>query len=190
MPFTEEDVKKIFDLIHDVRETVEKETDRRVKCWNCKETDFEIISGFKICENCGCQNEHVLGYFDKRDEEQMFFRKKSIYKRRYHYAKKVDEVSKKIQLSEEEKYSLFNDLMEINDSVMERLNKKFNRKRMINILFLIKKILEEKGDEKSKLIEFKSSPKTLSYYEKWWNGYRSLKQPLCENASKSYQSGN
>ena len=177
MPVTEEDVKNFFDLVHEVRHTVEEETDRRTKCWNCKESDFEIISGFKICENCGCQNEAVLGYYDKRDEEHMIFRKKSIYKRRYHYEKRVDEISKKIQLNEEEKDELFNDLMKINDEIMERINKKLKRKRMINIVFLMKKILEEKGNEKHLLIKLNTSPKTFAYYEKWWKEYKSIKNP-------------
>ena len=178
MSVTEDDVKKFLDLIHNLRETEEKETDRRTKCWNCQETDFEIISGYKICDHCGSQNEHVLGYYDKRDEEQMIFRKKSIYKRKYHYVKRVDEISKKIQLDEEERYNLYNDLMEINDNIMERINKKLKRKRMINIVFLMKKILDEKGNEKHLLIKLNTSPKTFAYYEKWWNEYKSIKQPL------------
>ena len=184
MCYTEDEIKKFLDLIHNLTQTVENETDRRTKCWNCQETDFEIISGFKICDNCGCQNEHVLGYYDKRDEDQMIFRKKSIYKRRYHYVKRVDKISKMIQLNEEERDDLFNNLIEINDKIMEKLNKQFNRKRMISIVFLIKKILEEKGNDKHLLIELNTSPKTLAYYEKWWRRYRSLKQPLCENTNK------
>ena len=177
MSVTEEDVKKFLDLVCNLRKTVEKETDRRIKCWNCQESDFENVSGYKICDHCGCQNEHVLGYYDKRDEDQMIFRKKSIYKRRYHYEKRVDEISKKIQLNEEEKDDLFNNLMEINDEIMERINKKLKRKRMINIVFLIKKILDEKGNDKHLLIELNTSPKTFDYYEKWWNEYKSIKHP-------------
>ena len=184
MCYTEDEIKKFLDLIHNLTETVEKETDRRTKCWNCQETDFEIVSGFKICDNCGCQNEHVLGYYDKRDEEQMIFRKKSIYKRKYHYVKRVDEISRKIQLNEEEREDLFNDLMQINDNIMEKINKQLNRKRMISIVFLMKKILEKKGNKKHLLIEINTSPKTFSYYEKWWSEYRSLKQPLCENTRR------
>ena len=177
MPPSENDVKKFLDLLRNLRDTVEKETDRRIKCWNCQESDFENIAGFKICNHCGCQNEAVLGYYDKRDEEHMIFRKKSIYKRRYHYVKRVDEISKKIQLNEEERDELYNNLMEINDEIMERINKKMQRKRMINIVFLMKKILEEKGNKKYLLIELNTSPKTFAYYEKWWKEYKSIKQP-------------
>ena len=177
MSVTKEDVKKFLDLMNRLKETVEEETDRRVKCQICQESDFEEYGGYYTCEHCGCQNGHVLGYYDKRDEEHMVFRKKSIYKRRYHYIKRVDEVSKKIQLNEEEKDDLFNELMEINDEIMERINKKMKRKRMINIVFLMKKILEEKGNEKHLLLELNTSTKTFAYYEKWWKEYKSIKHP-------------
>ena len=57
---------------------------------------------------------------------------------------------------------------------MEILNKKYFRKRMININYLTKKILEEMGCEKYKLIELKISFLTLEIYEKWWNYYKGL----------------
>ena len=177
MTVTKEDVKKFLDLMNRLKEAVEEESDRRVKCRICQESDFEEYGGYYICEHCGCQNGHVLGYYDKRDEEHMVFRKKSIYKRRYHYIKRVDQVSKKIQLNEEEKDYLFNELMEINDEIMERINKKMNRKRMISIVFLMKKILEEKGNEKHLLLQLNTSTKTFAYYEKWWKEYKSIKHP-------------
>ena len=65
--------------------------------------------------------------------------------------------------------------MDINNYVMNILNKQYCRKRMINIFFLIKKILEEMGCEKSKLVYLKISPQTLEIYEKWWDSYKELK---------------
>ena len=64
--------------------------------------------------------------------------------------------------------------MEIDNNVMEILNKKYCRKRMISIFYLIKKLLEEMGCEKYKLVYLKISPQTLENYEKWWNRYKSL----------------
>ena len=54
--------------------------------------------------------------------------------------------------------------MEIDDNVMEILNKKFCRKRMISIFYLIKKFLEEMGNEKYKLVYLKISQQTLKNY--------------------------
>ena len=64
--------------------------------------------------------------------------------------------------------------MKIDNYVMEILNKQYFRKRMISIEYLIKKILEEMGCEKYKLIYLKISSQTLDIYEKWWNSYKDL----------------
>ena len=79
-----------------------------------------------------------------------------------------------IQLSEDEKQELYNKLMAIDDNVMEKLNKQFNRKRMIIIGYLIKKILEEMGNKKYKLIYLNIGDQTLVNYEKWWHSYKSM----------------
>ena len=149
MSYSEEEIKRYLGILDKYTKktlTTPCEPSKKAKCWNCQRDDcFTIDRGFKVCENCGCQNGHVLGYFDKIDYDRLVFRKKSIYQRKYHYEKKVDQISKMIQLSESEKYDLYNKLMEIDNNVMEKLNKQFNRKRMISIGYLIKKILEEMG---------------------------------------------
>ena len=71
--------------------------------------------------------------------------------------------------------------MAIDNHVMEILNKQYCRKRMISIFYLIKKLLEEMGNEKYKLVYLKISKQTLENYEKWWDSYKSL---LCESTSK------
>ena len=65
--------------------------------------------------------------------------------------------------------------MKINDEVMKILNNKYFRKRMISIEYLIKKLLEEMGCEKYKLISLNNSSQTLEIYEKWWLDYKELK---------------
>ncbi|CAH3164872.1 unnamed protein product [Porites evermanni] len=132
--------------------------------------------GYDICDSCGTTNGHVLGYFDLKEYNRFHFRKKSIYQRKYHYEKKVDQVSKRINLTDEQKYELYIKLMEIDNHVMEILNKQFCRKRMISIFYLIKKLLEEMGCEKYKLVYLKISPQTLENYEKWWDSYKGLKK--------------
>ena len=64
--------------------------------------------------------------------------------------------------------------MAIDSHVMEILNKQYGRKRMICIFYLIKKRLEEMGNEKYKLVYLKISKQTLENYEKWWGSYKSL----------------
>ena len=174
MPYSEEEIKKYMTILHNYTKPLEKETSQITRCWNCQETDFDIVSGFKLCENCGSQNEHVLGYLDKIDYDRLLFRKKSIYQRKYHYEKRVNQISKRLKLTEDEKYELYNKLMEIDNSVMEILNKQFCRKRMISIVYLIKKILEEMGNVKYKLVYMNIGDQTLANYEKWWQSYKSI----------------
>ena len=138
---------------------------------------FFIHLGYNICDYCVAANGHVLGYYDVKDYNRLHFRKKSIYQRKYHYEKKVNQVSKRLHLTEDQKYELYNKLMAIDNHVMEILNKKYCRKRMISIFYLIKKLLEEMGgeaSEKSKVDYLKISPQTLKNYEKWWDSYKSL----------------
>ena len=175
MSYSEDEIKKYLDIIHNFTKSPKKETDRKTRCWNCKETDFELVSGFKICVNCSSQNERYLGYLDKRDQDRLLFRKKSIYQRKYHYEKKVNQISKRLKLTEDEKYELYIKLMEIDGGVMEILNKQFNRKRTISIVFLIKKILKEMENDKHKLVELNIGDQTLENYENWWGSYKSLK---------------
>ena len=156
MCYSEEQIKRYLEILHNYTNPPEeksREASRKSKCWNCQRDDcFTIVSGFKVCENCGGQNGHVLGYYDDKDYDRLHLRKKSIYQRKYHYEKKVDQVCKTLQLTEDEKYELYNKLMAIDNNVMEILNKQFCRKRMISIFYLIKEILEEMGNEKYKLV--------------------------------------
>ena len=187
MPYTKEQIERYLEILHKYTKPPEEkssEASRKSKCWNCQRDDcFTIDSGFKVCENCGGQNGHVLGYFDHKDYDRLLFRKKSIYQRKYHYEKKVNQVCKMIQLTEDEKYELYKKLMAKDNNVMEILNKQFCRKRMISIFYLIKKKLEEMGDENYKLVHLNISEQTLENYKKWWHSYKllndsSVKKPV------------
>ena len=179
MCYSEEEIKRYLEILHNYTNPSVEKVSRKVKCWNCQRDDcLTIYSGIKVCENCGGLNDHVLGYFDNKDYYRLHFRKKSIYQRKYHYKKKVDQVCKTLQLTEDQKYDLYNKLMAIDKNITEILNKQFCRKRMISIFYVIKKILEEMGNEKYKLVHLKISEQTLAYYEKWWHSYKSLNNPF------------
>ena len=174
MSYTEDQIKKYLEILHNYTKKPVEEV-RRSKCWNCQNSEcFFIHLGLKICDYCNASNGHVLGFYDVKDYDRLYFRKKSIYQRKYHDEKKVNQVSKRLNLNDEQRYELYNKLMEIDNNVMEILNKKYCRKRMISIFYLIKKLLEEMGCEKYKLVYLKISPQTLDYYEKWWDSYKSL----------------
>ena len=175
MTYTKEEIDKYLEILRSYNNAQsEEKANTKVRCRNCQSVSFSIETGFNICDSCGLTNGHVLGYFDLKEYDRFYFRKKSIYQRKYHYEKKVNQVSKRINLTDEQRYELYNKLMEIDNHVMEILNKKYCRKRMISIFYLIKKLLEEMGCEKYKLVYLKISPQTLENYEKWWDSYKSL----------------
>ena len=176
MTYTEEEIKKYLEILHNYTKKPEEEISIKAKCCNCQNSEcFTIDSGFKICDYCGVANGNVLGFYDVKDYDRLYFRKRSIYQRKYHYEKKVSQVSKRLNLTDEQRYELYNKLMAIDNHVMKILNKQYFRKRMISIGYLIKKILEEMGCEKYKLIYLKISSKTLEIYEKWCDSYNDLK---------------
>ena len=182
MTYTKEEIEKYLEILKSYKtQSEDVEECKKVKCRNCQSDRFSIELGYNICEECGLTTGHVLGYFDLKEYDRFHFRKKSIYQRKYHYEKKVNQVSKRLNLTDEQKCELYDKLMTIDNHVMEILNKQFCRKRMISIFYLIKKLLEEMGCEKSKLVYLKISPQTLENYEKWWDSYKSL---LCERSSK------
>ena len=177
MSYTEEEIKKYLEILHNYTSKPVEEVNVKAKCSNCENTEsFTIDSGYKICDECGVLNGHVLGFFDVKDYDRLYYRKKSIYHRKYHYEKKVNQISKILNLTDEQKCELYDKLMKIDNHIMEILNKQYYRKRMININYLSKKILEEMGCEKYKLIYLKISPQTLEIYEKWWDRYKELKK--------------
>ena len=171
MTYTEDQIKKYLEILQNYTSNPSEEVNLKAKCSNCENREsFTIDYGYKICDECGVANGHVLGFYDIKDCDRLFYRKKSVYQRKYYYEKKVNQVSKRINLTDEQKYELYSKLMEIDNHVMKILNNQYCRKRMISIRYLIKKLLEEMGGESSKaskLIYLKISPQTLDNYENW-----------------------
>ena len=135
MVYTKEEIERYLEILKKYNRTSSEvgEANRYIKFWKCLSDCFFVNSGYKICEECGASNGHVLGYYDQKDYDRLHFRKKNIYQRKYHYDKKIDQVSKRLHLTEDQKYCLYNKLMAIDNHVMEILNKQFCRKRMISI---------------------------------------------------------
>ena len=133
---------------------------------------FYVESGFYMCESCDSSNGHALGYYDNKEYDRFHYRRKSIYQRKYHYENKVKDISKRLSLTDDEQYCLYNKLMEIDEETIGEINEHFNRKRMISVFYLIKKLLEGMGCEKYKQIGLKLSKQTFAKYEKWWKYYK------------------
>ena len=182
MTYTEEEIKKYLNILNNYKVEREGVIGGTVgspisKCKNCPNTEsFTVDSGFKICDECGIVNGNVLGQFDVKDFDRLHYRKKSIYFRKYHYEKKVNHIANLINLNDEDKCKLYDKLLRIDNIIMEKLNEQYFRKRLININYLIKRLLEEMEVEASKLIKLTISPQTLKIYDQWWADYRDLKK--------------
>ena len=131
----------------------------------CENPCFTVLNGYRFCEKCCVTSGHVLGYFDLKEYDRLYFRKKSVYQRKYYYEKKIKQIP---NLSGEEKDELYRKLMEIDEGVMKQVNKDFKRKRMINIFYIINKFLEEMG---LNTIHINISSQTRDYYDRWWQSY-------------------
>ena len=178
MSYTEEEIKKYLDILHNYKiesEGVIEETYGSPICKGCSNTEsFSTYLGQNMCNECGTLNGHVLGQFDIKDFDRLYYRKKSIYHRKYYYDKKVKNISKLINLTDEQKIELYNRILKIDNYNIEIINKQYLRKRMININYVIKKILEKMGCENYKNIKVKINPQTLDIYDRWWKSYNIL----------------
>ena len=180
MIYKEDQIKNYLEILHNYTSNPIEESNLKTqfsaKCSNCENREsFTIDYGYKICEECGVANGHVLCFYDNKDFDRLFYRKKSVYQRKYYYEKKVNKIYKSINLTNKQKNKLLIKLMKIDNKTTEILNDLYNRKRMISIEYLIKKLLAEMGPEKYKLVYLKISPQTLDNYENWWDSYKSLK---------------
>ena len=89
MSYTEEEIKKYLNILYNYNKPMQQFSTKS-KCKGCPNTtSFTIDSGYKICDECGVSNGAVLGFYDVKDCDRLYYRKKSIYHRKYHYEKKV-----------------------------------------------------------------------------------------------------
>ena len=175
MAYTKEQIERYLEILHNFSANQaegDEDGDRHFKCWNCQSDRFFVESGYTKCEPCGLSNGHALGFFDQREYNRFHYRRKSIYQRRYHYEKKVNQISKRLSLTDEDASCLFKRLMEIDQVTITKLHKQFCHKIMISIFYLIKKCLEEMGCEKHQQVYLKISKQALENYEKWWECYK------------------
>ena len=133
----------------------------KVSCYICGNTHFFKDGGFRFCKKCF----HSVGRVFVKEitfKDRCCFRQKSMYKRDYHYQNKIEEINKNfgLKMSSQEKFELLMKLQKI-DKVMEKINEKWKRKRLINITYLIKRVLSEYDKSKADKIQLHLSEKIL-----------------------------
>ena len=65
-------------------------------------------------------------------------------------------------------------MQKIDDKLMKIINEKSKRKRLINITYLIKRLLSEYDNSKAKKIELHLSAKILNFYDKWYDDFKKM----------------
>ena len=143
----------------------------KVSCENCGNTHFFKDHGFRYCNKCFYSIGRVF-IKDFTSKDRCHFQKKSVYKRTYH---KLEEIRQKygLDLRPEVHLKLRSDLEKI-DMKFNKINEKYERKRLINISYLIKRILGEYDKNEADKIQLKLSDKTLKFYDNWYKTYESF----------------
>ena len=142
----------------------------------CEHEFEEHSQGLLICLKCASvikSLEHSSSY---NDYFRCHFKKKSVYDRRYHFENKVNFLIKKFDLDFDSNTldKLYKILNEINDKeILKKINTEFDRKRLIGINFLIKKILEVIKPNIAKQILIRNSLKTQELYNNYWDKIKS-----------------
>ena len=183
MTYSEEEIKKYFSILQNVNDGLDVHTPVRDKyvppkipqkgsCDNCGNTRLFKDKGTLYCNKCFYSVGRVfIKDFTSKDCHQ--FQRKSIYKRTYHYQNKIEEISKKcnLDITPEVYYKLRLDLQKI-DQVIGKINDTYQRKRLINITYLIKRVLGEYDKTEADKIQLKLSDKTLEFYDDWYKTYQ------------------
>ena len=155
MSYREEEIKKYLNILSNYKKTINQFT-LKLKCKGCSNTEsFSSYLGYNMCNECGVLNGHILENIELKDFDRLHYQKKSIYHRKYYFDKKVKNISKLIDLTDEEKCELYDKLLILDSNNMKVINKKYCRKRMININYVIKKFWRKWGVKNIKILKLK-----------------------------------
>ena len=153
-------------------EYIPPKTPLKASCENYGNTHFFKDKGIRYCNKCFYSVGRVF-VNEINFRNRCCFKQKSIYKREYHYQNKIDEINEKfnLEMSADEKSELMLKLKKI-DPVSKKINEKWKRKRIINILYVIKRVLSEYDKTRADKIQLHLSEKTLKFYDEWYDEYQ------------------
>ena len=163
-----------LDIYTPILENIPLTTPKKVSCKICGNTHFFKDRGFRFCNKCF----HSIGRVFIKDftsRDRCHFQRKSVYKRSYHYQNKLDEIRQKydLDLKPEVYLKLKSDLEKI-DKALNTINIQYERKRLINISYLIKRILTDYDKTEADKIQLKLSDKTLKFYDNWFETFQTI----------------
>ena len=183
MSYSKEEIQKYLNILQNCKdglniispvkdELVPPKLPEEVSCENCGNTHFFKDGGYRYCKKCF----HSVGRVFVKEitfKDRCCFRQKCIYKREYYYQNKIEEINKNfgLKMSTQEKFELLLKLQKI-DKVMEKINEKWKRKRLINITYLIKRVLSEYDKSRAEKIQLHLSEKMLKFYDEWYDHFQ------------------
>ena len=182
MTYSEEEIQKYLSILQNFKDGlnvyssvkdkhIPPKIPQKVSCENCGNTRFFKEQGFRYCNKCFYSVGRVF-IKDFTVKDNCHFQEKSVYKREYQYQNKIEEISKKFDLviMPEVYYNLRLKLQKI-DKVIEKINEKFEGKRMINVSYVIKRVISEYDKIQADKIQLNLSEKTLKFYDEWYEEY-------------------
>ena len=173
MSYSEEEIKKYLNILQNFKdENVPPKLPEKVSCENCGYTHFFKDGGYRYCKKCFYSVGRVF-IKEVNFKDRCCFRQKCVYKREYHCQNKIEEINRNfgLEMSSQEKFELLLKLQKI-DKVMEKINEKWKRKRLINILYLIKRVLSETDKTRADKIKLHLSENTLKFYDQWYDHFQ------------------
>ena len=155
-----------LDIYAPILDNIPLTTPKKVSFKICGNKRFFKDRGFRFCNKCF----HSIGRVFIKDftsKDRCHFQKKSVYKRSYHFQNKLDEIRQKydLDIKPEVYFKLKSDLKKI-DKSLNTINIQYGRKRLINISYLIKRILGE--------YDKNEADKTLNFYDNWFETYQAI----------------
>ena len=139
----------------------------------CDNQDVINENGMQVCRSCGVVQgyNYVKEYVNFYDNRHRFVRK-SAYQRKYHINNNLLKIQEKfdIEISNCQKHKIDAIYVEIGN-IINQVNG--NRKRMISVNFIMRKIFKMMGIP-YKNIPISKSKKTLAFYDQYWTIIMSL----------------
>ena len=145
---------------------ISKHTEKTEQC--CNQPEIVNDNNMLVCKKCGSVNGYkpLIEFVDFHSNKHRFHRK-SIYQRKYHIKNIVNNIAIKnnFQISVKNMDKIIRIFVAIG-KVIKDVN--IDRKRMINLNFIIKQIFKML-DLPFEKVKTSKSKKTLSMYQKYWN---------------------
>ena len=182
MTYSEEEIKKYLSIlqnfkdglnVYSVREEyIPPKTPLKASSENFGNTHFFKDKDIRYCNKCFYSVGRVF-VNEINFRNRCCFKQKSNYKREYHYQNKIDEINENfnLEMSADETSELMLKLQKI-DKVIEKINEKWKRKRLINISYLIKRVLSEYDKTRVDIIQLHLCEKILKFYDEWYDSYK------------------